>query len=213
MYGQANQTSGIGDAAGDALPDPPGCVGGELEALGVIELVGCPEQAEEALLDEVRKVQALALVPLGDGDHETDVGEDEMLVSLAAVFDLQSPGGIVPPLVDGRLRPATGLDAATEGDLLSGGQEVDAGGLAQEPTEAVGQPRCHVVEIVDVVEILSVVQWVQIDAGSSQRCEDLGGRCSVEAMPGDEAMNIVGMQASLTFVVGQRVGHACSRSR
>jgi hypothetical protein len=32
-------------------------------------------------------------------------------------------------------------------------------------------------------------------------------------MPGDEAMNIVGMQASLTFVVGQRVGHACSRSR
>ena len=43
-----------GQGPGDGLPDPPGGVGGELVALGVVELLHRPDQAQVALLDQLR---------------------------------------------------------------------------------------------------------------------------------------------------------------
>src|SRR4051794_15352422 len=43
---------------GDRLADPPGGVGGELEALAPVELLDRVHQAEVALLDEVEQRQA-----------------------------------------------------------------------------------------------------------------------------------------------------------
>jgi hypothetical protein len=52
---QADRPAGVGDAAGDRLSDPPGCIGGELEALAPVELLDGVHQAEVALLDEVQE--------------------------------------------------------------------------------------------------------------------------------------------------------------
>ena len=50
----------VGDGPGDGLADPPGGVGGELEALGVVELLHRPDQAQVALLDQVEEQHAPA---------------------------------------------------------------------------------------------------------------------------------------------------------
>src|SRR5687768_14271755 len=53
MYRDPNRARLVGQRAGDRLADPPGRVGGELEALAVVELLGGPDQAERSLLDQV----------------------------------------------------------------------------------------------------------------------------------------------------------------
>ena len=67
----------IGDGAGDRLADPPGGVGGELVAAGVLELVHRPHQARVALLDQVEEAQAAVAVALGDGDDQPQVAGGE----------------------------------------------------------------------------------------------------------------------------------------
>ena len=63
----------IGDGAGDRLPNPPGGVGRELVAAGVLELVDCPHQAGVAFLDQIEEAHAAVAVALGDGDHQAEV--------------------------------------------------------------------------------------------------------------------------------------------
>ena len=63
----------VGDRARDRLADPPGGVGGELEALAVVELLDRAHQADRALLDQIEERQALVAVALGDRDHEPQV--------------------------------------------------------------------------------------------------------------------------------------------
>ena len=75
--GQPDGAGLVGDAAADRLADPPGGVGGELEALAVVELLDRPHQAEVALLDEVEERHPGALVALGDRHHEAQVRLDE----------------------------------------------------------------------------------------------------------------------------------------
>src|SRR5687767_12220370 len=60
----------VGHRAGDRLPDPPGGVGRELVALGVVEFLDRADQTEVALLDQVQEQHAAARVALGQGDHE-----------------------------------------------------------------------------------------------------------------------------------------------
>ena len=64
-------------ARDDGLADPPGRVGRELEALGVVELLDRPDQAEVALLDQVEQRQAGGRVGLGDRDDEAQVALDQ----------------------------------------------------------------------------------------------------------------------------------------
>ena len=63
----------VGHGAGDGLADPPGGVGGELVALGVVELLDGADQAEVAFLDQVEEGHAAAGVALGDADHQPQV--------------------------------------------------------------------------------------------------------------------------------------------
>ena len=55
--GQADGAALVGDAALDRLADPQRRVGGEAEALAVVELLDGADQAEHALLDEVEQAQ------------------------------------------------------------------------------------------------------------------------------------------------------------
>ena len=79
MHRQANGARLVHDRALDALPDPPGGVGGETEAaLGVVFLDGV-DQAEIAFLDQVEERHPAVQVMLGDVDHEPQVVLDHLL--------------------------------------------------------------------------------------------------------------------------------------
>ena len=55
VHRQADGAARVGEAAADGLTDPERPVGGELEALAPVELLDRADQAEHALLDQVRE--------------------------------------------------------------------------------------------------------------------------------------------------------------
>ena len=73
MHGNADRARLVGQRAGDRLADPPGGVGGELEALAVVELLRGADEPERALLDQVEEWEALVAVVLGDRDDQAQV--------------------------------------------------------------------------------------------------------------------------------------------
>src|SRR5690606_29156330 len=75
----AHDAALLGQRLQDGLPDPPDGVRDELDALRLVELVGGPDQAEVALVDQVAERHALVLVLLGDGYDEAEVGADELI--------------------------------------------------------------------------------------------------------------------------------------
>ena len=74
MHRQANGPGLFGDTPADRLANPPGGVGAELVALPVVKLLHRPQQAQVALLNQVRQGQAPPDVFLGDADHQAQVG-------------------------------------------------------------------------------------------------------------------------------------------
>ena len=116
VHRDADRARLVGQAALDRLADPEGGVGGELEALAVVELLGRADQAEDALLDQVEQRQLLALVLLGDRDDEAQVGVDHPLLGLEVAL----------------------LDALGQLDLLVRGQQRVAADLVEEQLEGVG---------------------------------------------------------------------------
>ena len=87
VHGDADGAGLVCHCAGDGLADPPGCVGGELEALGVVELFDGADEAEVAFLDEVEEEHAAAGVALGEGDYESQVGFEQVVFGSLAVVD------------------------------------------------------------------------------------------------------------------------------
>ncbi len=87
VHGQPDRAGLVGHAAGDRLADPPRGVGGELEALGVVELLDRADQPEVALLDEVEQRHAAAGVALGQRDDEPQVGLEQVVAGALAVAD------------------------------------------------------------------------------------------------------------------------------
>ena len=75
--GQPDDPGLLGDAAGDRLAHPPGGVGRELVALGVVELLDRADQAGVALLDQVEHRHLGAAVLAGDRHDQPQVGGDE----------------------------------------------------------------------------------------------------------------------------------------
>ena len=106
----------VGERPRDGLADPPGGVGRELVAPAPVELLDGADQAERAFLDQVEERQALVAVVLRDRDDEPQVGLDHPLLGERVV----------------------GLDPLRELDLLGGGQQRMATGLAQEELQRVG---------------------------------------------------------------------------
>ena len=87
VHGQAHDATLLGDATGDGLPHPPRGVGGELESLGVVELLHGTDQSGVALLHQVEQRHLSATVLAGHGDHQAQVRLDELLHGLIAEFD------------------------------------------------------------------------------------------------------------------------------
>ena len=117
VHGHADRAALVGDRAGDGLADPPGGVGGELEALAVVELLGGADEPDRALLDQVEEREALVAVALRDRDDEAEVGLDHRLL-----------GGVV-----------AALDALRELDLLRGGEQRHLADVLEEELQRVGR--------------------------------------------------------------------------
>ena len=85
---QTHDTALLGQCLQDRLTDPPHGIGDELEAAGLVELLGGLDQAEVALVDQVGQADALVLVLLGDGDDEPEVRTGEFVEGfLVALLD------------------------------------------------------------------------------------------------------------------------------
>ena len=67
----------LGQRLQDRLADPPDGVGDELDVPALVELVGRPDQAEVALVDQVGERDALVLVLLGDRNDEAEIAADQ----------------------------------------------------------------------------------------------------------------------------------------
>ncbi len=117
VHGDADRARLVGERAGDRLADPPGRVGGELEALAVVELLGRPHEPERALLDQVEERQALVAVVLGDRDDQAQVRLDHLLLRVEVAA----------------------LDPLGEVDLLLGGQQADLADVLEEQLQRVGR--------------------------------------------------------------------------
>jgi hypothetical protein len=109
VHGDANGARLVRDRARHRLPDPPGCVGRELVALAIVELLDGTDQAKGAFLDQIEEAEAATKVGLRDRDDEPEVGLDHL----------------------GLRRHVTALDALCEVDLLVGGEKRDFADLAQ----------------------------------------------------------------------------------
>ena len=80
MDGDTDGTRLIRDRTGDRLSDPPCCVGGELEALGIVELLDSLDQAEVTLLNQIEEVHTAAEISLSDTDDQSEVGFGQALL-------------------------------------------------------------------------------------------------------------------------------------
>src|SRR6266851_1077177 len=73
VHRQPNSPGRVGEATLDGLPDPPHGVGGELVALGVVELLDRPDQAQVSFLHHVKQGQAPVAVLLGYRNDQAQV--------------------------------------------------------------------------------------------------------------------------------------------
>ena len=134
----------VRDRPGDGLPDPPGRIRGELVALGVVELLHRPDQAEVPLLDQVEEAQPTADVALGDGHHQPQVGLDQPLFRAQPLGREQGqlgPPGAAAGQASGQFLVCEqpGLDRLRELDLVFGREQWHPADLAQvDPHEVAG---------------------------------------------------------------------------
>ena len=147
--GEAYDASLLRDAAGDRLTHPPGGVGRELVALGVVELLDRADQAGVALLDQVEHRHLGAAVLAGDRHHQPQVGLDEPVdrglallgepleLGLAGAHRRSALAAADPAGVEQVLGQQARLDGLGELDLGLGVEQGGAGDLVQVETDAV----------------------------------------------------------------------------
>ena len=80
---EAYYTRLLGECLQNRLPNPPYCVGDELETPRFVELFTSPYQPEVTLIDEVGQREALVLVLLSHRDHEPKVSACELFQRVA----------------------------------------------------------------------------------------------------------------------------------
>ena len=128
--GQADGAARVGDAALDRLTDPPGGVGGELEALAPVELLDGVDEAEVALLHEVEERHARRLVALGDRHDQAEVRLHELTLGVLALADqllevsLLGAGEALVDGLEGLARGLAGLDVLGEAGFVVLGQQL-----------------------------------------------------------------------------------------
>src|ERR1700678_2838168 len=85
VYRDANRTRLIGNGAGNRLPNPPRGIRGKFIATAVFELVHGFHQADVAFLNQVEELQSAVGVFLGDGNHQAEIGLDQLTLGLLRV--------------------------------------------------------------------------------------------------------------------------------
>ncbi len=85
MDGDANGTRLISNGTSNRLPNPPRGISGELVSPPVFELVHRLHQADVAFLNQVEELQTAVGILLGDGNHQTQVGFDQLPLGLLRV--------------------------------------------------------------------------------------------------------------------------------
>ena len=118
MHGDPDRARLVSERAGDRLTDPPGRVGRELEPLAVVELLRRADEADRALLDQVKERQPLVAVVLCYGDDETQVRLDHPLLGVETAT----------------------LDPLGEIDLFAGAQQSRLADVIEEQLQPVGSP-------------------------------------------------------------------------
>src|SRR5258708_952803 len=73
----------VGNRATNRLPDPPGGIGGELEAAAELESVHRLHQPEISFLNQVEEREAAVHVTLRYGYNETEIGLHQVSLFLA----------------------------------------------------------------------------------------------------------------------------------
>jgi hypothetical protein len=146
VHGHADGARLVGDRPGDGLADPPGRIGRELVALGVVELLDRTDQAEIALLDQVEEQQATADVALGDRYDEAEVGLDQpppgqLAAALDALEVADADGIQVRPAAEHVARRKACLHPLGEVDLLLGAEQGHAADLQQVEPDRVARGR------------------------------------------------------------------------
>ena len=69
----------IRNGTGDGLPNPPGCIGTELETFVVIEFFNGLDKAQVAFLNQVQEEHATAHIPFRNTDDQAQVGFGQTL--------------------------------------------------------------------------------------------------------------------------------------
>ena len=86
MDGNTDCAGLVGDGTGDGLTNPPGGVGGELVAFGVVEFFHGFDEPQVSFLNQVQELHAAAHIALGDGYHQTQVGFGQLLFGSFVAF-------------------------------------------------------------------------------------------------------------------------------
>ena len=90
MNGDTDGSRLVGNGSRDGLTDPPGRIGRELEALGIIELINSLNKTYVAFLNKVKEVHSAADVFLCDADDKTSfakVDVDKQTLTRVEGFD------------------------------------------------------------------------------------------------------------------------------
>src|SRR5512134_3526998 len=87
MHGHTDRASLVGNSTRHSLTDPPCGIGREFVPTPVIELLGCADQADVALLDQVQEGDTASHIFLGYRNDQTGVRRDQMFTSSPTVFD------------------------------------------------------------------------------------------------------------------------------
>lgn len=74
MYRNTNCTGLVSDGTGNGLTDPPSSIGTELESLIIVKFFNSLNEAQVALLDQIKEKHATAYIPFGNGDNKPQVG-------------------------------------------------------------------------------------------------------------------------------------------
>ena len=82
MYRHTDGSRLIGEGTRDRLTDPPGRIGGKLEATLRLELLDTTHETHVALLDEIQEAHATSGEALRDGNNQTEVALDEALTRI-----------------------------------------------------------------------------------------------------------------------------------
>ena len=108
MHRNADRAGLVGNGAGDSLANPPGRVGGELEALAVVKLLHRLDQAQIPLLNQIQEQHPAAHIMLGDGHHQAQIGLGELALGFVALllifaFQLHGDGALLVGAEQGNL--------------------------------------------------------------------------------------------------------------